>query len=967
MPITIDPPLGTPLIVTEGGNALSLTVGVTADILDLSPSVTLDVTTNSNEISLNATTLTLNAANPTANLTISAPDDATLEADRNAAVNIALSPNIQLPPLVTVPPLAVPLTISDPAALPQLSITPTSAEVTEGGASAALTIALPDTVVPLPPVAVTLTPGEDVDLGQGAGAAVTVNLAATTPTTVNITAVADGIVEASPEISNIGIALADPALASVIALPLTTLPVTVTDALLPGLPSISITPTSTEVTEGGASAALTIALPDTPVALPPIALTLTPGEDVDLGQGAGTPVTVNLADTTPTTVNITAVADGIVEASPEISNIGIALADPALASVIALPLTTLPVTVTDALLPELPTLSITPANGVVNITEGQTSDTLSIALSGIPAAPVTLTLTPSNNQIDLGAGAGQPATLNFTLDNALTPQVISLTAVADGIVEDAQSSTITVSTDAAGLVNVSLPPVTVNITDSNLLRLPGLVINPSPLDGIPLTEGEAPQTLELALNIAPPVPVAVTLTPDNDEVDLGVGAGVPLTLNFAGDATALVPQTVTITAVDDGIVEGLQTTTITTSINTTDPGFAGLDIPSFSVDITDSVTGEPDPGAPDPIVPNPGNSGIPGLIQGPNDIFTVQGSPGQEVVLQFDLGTSNTSFLNEIGVFVVDDAQGSIDGIAPGQPNYLQAALNNAQPIFSVLPDANSLLGDVNLSRQLSFEAGTQLGFYLVQGSTAAAAQANLAAGQTPPNVLFGSPSFNANGVDYLETSALSNGGFTLAWRDQQGGSDQSFNNVVLTAQATTNSTLPVGTQLQQTAQLELIDLRAQAGQVVNFNFGINSEARYNNTIGLYVVEDEQGTITDQLTGARLTPGQAGYAEAAIRQTAFVSELQSNREATGQSQLNGGAIYAPYIIANGTQSEFLASNPVNQGNGEDVPLAYFAYQGINQDAVDHVRVLGNNTFGFEDLFGGGDNDFNDLVFQVTIT
>ena len=965
MPITIDPPLGTPLIVTEGGNALSLTVGVTADILDLSPSVTLDVTTNSNEISLNATTLTLNAANPTANLTISAPDDATLEADRNAAVNIALSPNIQLPPLVTVPPLAVPLTISDPAALPQLSITPTSAEVTEGGASAALTIALPDTVVPLPPVAVTLTPGEDVDLGQGAGTPVTVNLADTTPTTVNITAVADGIVEASPEISNIGIALADPALASVIALPLTTLPVTVTDALLPGLPSISITPTSTEVTEGGASAALTIALPDTPVALPPIALTLTPGEDVDLGQGAGAAVTVDLANGTPTTVNITAVNDGIVEASPEISNIGIALADPALASVIALPLTTLPVTVTDALLPELPTLSITPANGVVNITEGQTSDTLSIALSGIPAAPVTLTLTPSNNQIDLGAGAGQPATLNFTLDNALTPQVISLTAVADGIVEDAQSSTITVSTDAAGLVNVSLPPVTVNITDSNLLGLPGLVINPSPLDGIPLTEGEAPQTLELALNIAPPVPVAVTLTPDNDEVDLGVGAGVPLTLNFAGDATALVPQTVTITAVDDGIVEGLQTTTITTSINTTDPGFAGLDIPSFSVDITDSVTGEPDPGAPDPIVPNPGNSGIPGLIQGPNDIFTVQGSPGQEVVLQFDLGTSNTSFLNEIGVFVVDDAQGSIDGIAPGQPNYLQAALNNAQPIFSVLPDANSLLGDVNLSRQLSFEAGTQLGFYLVQGSTAAAAQANLAAGQTPPNVLFGSPSFNANGVDYLETSALSNGGFSLAWRDQPGG--QSFNNVVLTAQATTNSTLPVGTQLQQTAQLELIDLRAQAGQVVNFNFGINSEARYNNTIGLYVVEDEQGTITDQLTGARLTPGQAGYAEAAIRQTAFVSELQSNREATGQSQLNGGAIYAPYIIANGTQSEFLASNPVNQGNGEDVPLAYFAYQGINQDAVDHVRVLGNNTFGFEDLFGGGDNDFNDLVFQVTIT
>ncbi|MBE8970454.1 DUF4114 domain-containing protein, partial [Nostocales cyanobacterium LEGE 12452] len=28
--------------------------------------------------------------------------------------------------------------------------------------------------------------------------------------------------------------------------------------------------------------------------------------------------------------------------------------------------------------------------------------------------------------------------------------------------------------------------------------------------------------------------------------------------------------------------------------------------------------------------------------------------------------------------------------------------------------------------------------------------------------------------------------------------------------------------------------------------------------------------------------------------------------------------------------------------------------------------LGNNTFGFEDLRGGGDKDFNDLIVRVTI-
>ncbi|MCA1994936.1 MAG: DUF4114 domain-containing protein, partial [Coleofasciculus sp. S288] len=210
----------------------------------------------------------------------------------------------------------------------------------------------------------------------------------------------------------------------------------------------------------------------------------------------------------------------------------------------------------------------------------------------------------------------------------------------------------------------------------------------------------------------------------------------------------------------------------------------------------------------------------------------------------------------------------------------------------------------------------------------------------------------------------LNDGSFTLGWRDEEGGSDQDFNDVVLTARATTASALPVGTQLQQTAQLELIDLRTLAGQVLDFSFNINSEAEYNNTVGLYVVQDEQGTVVDPVTGALLTPGAAGYAEAAVRQTVFLSELQSDRNATGTSQLNGGAIYAPYIIANGSQNEFLSSNPQNQGDGEQTPIAYFAFQAGNADGVDHSRVFGDNTFGFEDLFGGGDTDFNDVIFQL---
>jgi hypothetical protein len=61
-------------------------------------------------------------------------------------------------------------------------------------------------------------------------------------------------------------------------------------------------------------------------------------------------------------------------------------------------------------------------------------------------------------------------------------------------------------------------------------------------------------------------------------------------------------------------------------------------------------------------------------------------------------------------------------------------------------------------------------------------------------------------------------------------------------------------------------------------------------------------------------------------------------------------------------TDFLAQNSTNQATG--AIQAYFAYLGANPDRVDHIRLLGDNTFGFEDLFGGGDLDYNDVVVQV---
>ncbi|NJM23678.1 MAG: DUF4114 domain-containing protein [Richelia sp. SM1_7_0] len=65
-----------------------------------------------------------------------------------------------------------------------------------------------------------------------------------------------------------------------------------------------------------------------------------------------------------------------------------------------------------------------------------------------------------------------------------------------------------------------------------------------------------------------------------------------------------------------------------------------------------------------------------------------------------------------------------------------------------------------------------------------------------------------------------------------------------------------------------------------------------------------------------------------------------------------------FIIVNGGTVEQVIAGQTNQ--------VYFAYLGANPDKVDHIRLLGNNTFGFEDILGGGDLDYNDVIVKVNL-
>ena len=333
-----------------------------------------------------------------------------------------------------------------------------------------------------------------------------------------------------------------------------------------------------------------------------------------------------------------------------------------------------------------------------------------------------------------------------------------------------------------------------------------------------------------------------------------------------------------------------------------------------------------------------------------DDIFKISNSSSKSK-LQVTLTGQSSNLVNEIGVFTVDDAQGNINGIAPGAAGYAQAALDRAKVIFSAIANLPNGFNTDNLTHLLEFNSGDNFRFYLVKNSTTDAVRT----GVTPlTDILFSDPLTQ-------KITDLGNDDFSLAWKDG-GNNAADFNNLVVKIQST-NDSLPLGTNLQGNSQGEVIDLRGVTSQV-KADFVVNREAAFNNFIGFYRVADENGGIDTNGDGkADILTGQAGYTEAAVRGRVAGIDLTVNNQgsATSTGTFQPGSIFVPFIITNGMPDALLDSNPNND------PAVYFPFLGANTDKVDHIRLLGNNVFGFEDLASGGDKDFNDMIVRVNLT
>ncbi|MFN6466383.1 MAG: DUF4347 domain-containing protein [Nostoc sp. DedVER02] len=322
------------------------------------------------------------------------------------------------------------------------------------------------------------------------------------------------------------------------------------------------------------------------------------------------------------------------------------------------------------------------------------------------------------------------------------------------------------------------------------------------------------------------------------------------------------------------------------------------------------------------------------------DVFSVKtnaNNQGDKGKLSIKIKNNTSDKVNELGVFTVDDEEGRINGIAPGAEGYTQAALSRSKVILSTLANLPNGFNPTDLTNILEFDSDTKLRFYLVSDSTT---QAILSGKTSLSNVSFSSTITNNT--------------------EQEKGFSLNFQNLVVDIQPTNEKT-SLGTGLQGKYQGELIDLRSVTESVTT-EFIVNREAIYNNYVGFYKVADENGGIDTNNDGqADILVGQTGYTEAAVSSRVVGIDLTVNNQATVNytGTFETDSLFAPFIIVNGKPDAIQNSNSNLN--------VYFSFLGANSDKVDHIRLLGNNSFGFEDLANGGDTDYNDMIVQVKLT
>jgi hypothetical protein len=442
------------------------------------------------------------------------------------------------------------------------SITPTSITTSETGTTASFSIALSSK--PLAPVTVNLTNGDPTQ-GLLSQSSLTFddtnwNIAQT----VNVTGLDDHIVQGDQTYQITGAATSTDVVYNGLAI--TPISVTNTEADVAGF---TVTPTSIQTSMAGASASFDVVLTSQPVAPVTINLSSSNPSEGSLSQSSLTFDASNW--NVVQTVTITGQNDLLALGDVSYQITGAAVSTDGAYNGQSMT----PVDVTNKYVLSAGFV-VTPTT--LTTSETGTSASFSVVLTSLPLGTVTVNLTNG----DPTQGSLSTSTLTFSTLNWNIPQTVTVTGLDDHIVHGNQTYQITGT--AASLLDLSyngltLTPVTVTNTEADVA---GFTVAPG---SITTSESGTSASFSVALRSQPIGTVTINLTNGNP-VEGSLSAGV---LTF--DATNWsIAQTVTVTGLDDHIVQGNQTYQVTGTATSSDGSYNNLAMSPVSITNTEADT-----------------------------------------------------------------------------------------------------------------------------------------------------------------------------------------------------------------------------------------------------------------------------------------------------------------------------------------------------------------------------------------
>jgi hypothetical protein len=332
---------------------------------------------------------------------------------------------------------------------------------------------------------------------------------------------------------------------------------------------VSIAPAASSAAEGGVTALFSVVLTSQPTADVLVSLTF------DTAQIGPIPasLTFTAADwNIPQLVTVTAVDDTLAEGTHTADiTFGVTSGDTAYNGLVP-PAHT--VTITDNEAAGVSAVIVTPTIGLVTTEAGGTAQ-FSVVLASPPTADVVIAL----GTTDSTEGVPVPDSLTFTPATWNTAQTVTVTGVDDDAADGDQAYSITASVSSAdaGYDGLAAGPVGVTNDDDDAV---GLTIIPTA--GLVTTEAGGTAQFTVVLDSEPTASVVVSISSSNPTE--GTAAPDPLTFTTADWD---VPQTVTVTGVDDAVLDGDRPYWITMTVLSADIGYNSLATPLVSVTNTD--------------------------------------------------------------------------------------------------------------------------------------------------------------------------------------------------------------------------------------------------------------------------------------------------------------------------------------------------------------------------------------------